>query len=246
MARIISRLAASAAIVAAFSMAAAPAVAAPLPVTPRSAPVAAYGWTPADNTAHRGPGGYRGYHGHRHNDGIDAGDVVAGLLVIGGIAAIASAASNSNKDREADDYRYREPYPDQRYDYPDRGYDYSQPPQGDYRGSYSGGGIDNAVNQCVDQVERGQDRVASVDNASRTADGWNISGQLDRGGGFSCRIDNSGRIRGVDVGGADSGGYYSSSYQGGASGTQWDDQAYARAQAGSPDPYGPYDGGLGG
>ena len=41
----------------------------------------------------------------RNNDGISAGEVIAGALIIGGIAAIASA---SNRDRYRDD-RYRGP-----------------------------------------------------------------------------------------------------------------------------------------
>lgn len=164
---------------------------------------------------------------HHRDRGIDGGDILAGVLILGGIAAIASAASNSNKDRQVrDDYRYDEPYQDQRPDYYES------------RG-YSGGGIDNAVDMCVGQVERGSDRVASVDNTSRTTDGWRISGQLSAGGGFSCWIDNDGRIRNVDLGG----GYYGASaggdyYQSGAD-VQWDDNFYAqaRSQAGyaSPD-----------
>jgi len=42
----------------------------------------------------------------RNNDGISAGEVIAGALIIGGIAAIASA---SNRDRYRDD-RYRDNY----------------------------------------------------------------------------------------------------------------------------------------
>ena len=157
----------------------------------------------------------------RHRDGVSAGDVLAGVLIIGGIAAIASAASKSNRDREVRDTRYREPYPQDRYDYRPE-YRESRPEPGSYQGS----GIDNAVNMCVDQVERGDTRVGSVDNASRRADGWRISGQLDAGGGFSCWIDNDGRIRDVNLGG---------DYHGASSvpsgDAQWDDDAYARARA---------------
>ena len=45
------------------------------------------------------PGGY-GYHdydrGRHHNRGVSAGDVIAGVAIIGSIAAIAGAASKSN------------------------------------------------------------------------------------------------------------------------------------------------------
>jgi hypothetical protein len=42
----------------------------------------------------------------RHRDRVDTGDVLAGILIIGGIAAVASAASKSSRNREANDYRY--------------------------------------------------------------------------------------------------------------------------------------------
>ena len=192
MARMTSRFASLAAIAAAFSLAAA---------------------TPAEA---------RGYYGHRHHDGIDGGDILAGILIIGGIAAIASAASNSSKHKQEqvrDDYRYPQPYQQQRYDYQ------APPPPAPASSNYQSGGINNAVNMCVDQVERGDTRVAAVDNASRTADGWHVSGQLSRGGGFSCSIDNEGRIRQLDVGDR------YSAYNDAPQGSQWSDQDYARARA---------------
>lgn len=230
MARFVSRFTHSFAMAAALSMAATPAFAAPLPHSERQMPSvgqAAPTWSADSETSHRSWRGRGGW--HRDRGGIDAGDVLAGVLILGGIAAIASAASKADKEPEyRDDYPYRESYP-----YPgsppDERYDYSQPRQ---RG-YSAGGIDNAVNMCVDQVERGSDRVASVDNASRTANGWQISGQLSAGGNFSCSIDNDGRIRNVDVGGGYSGAGYDYGGQG-----QWNDDAYARAraQSGYPQP----------
>ena len=82
-----------------FSLIASPAIAAALPhAANRSAlPTVAKTWSPADDiAANRGRGGWgRGGWGgrHHHDDGIDGGDVFAGLLILGGIAAIASAAS---------------------------------------------------------------------------------------------------------------------------------------------------------
>jgi hypothetical protein len=165
------------------------------------------------------PAEARGWHRYHHDhDGISAGDVIAGALIIGGIAAIASAASKSNRNRE----RYDNPPPPPAPRYRDDSYDYSvSPPASDYQT----GGINDAVNICVDQVERGDARVASVDNASRRADGWRVSGQLSAGGGFNCWIDNDGRIRRVDFGG-DSHSAYNAPAQDG----QWSDQAYARAR----------------
>ncbi len=228
MARSFIRLfAGSAAIAAVISMAAAPAAAAGLPMHP-GAPQSAlsHSLTLGGSESMAGWGGGR----HHHDRGVDVGDVLAGVLIIGGIAAIASAASNSNRASEPrDDYRYREPsYPE-----PDNRPDYRE--SGNYRGSgYSSGGIDNAVGICTDQVERGDARVASVDNAARVADGWRISGQLDSGDGFNCWIDNDGRIRNVDLGGVS---LNDGAYPG--SDNQWNDDAYARAraQAGYPGDY---------
>ncbi len=217
------------ALAAALSMAATPASAANLPAQSR-APQGVAQSLPAIGGAET-LAGWGGRH-HRDRGGIDAGDVLAGVLIIGGIAAIASAASNSSKDSgPSEDYRYREPS----YPYPDERPDYRE--QDSYRGStYSGGGIDNAVSICTDQVERGDTRVASVDNAARTADGWRISGQLDTGGGFNCWIDNDGRVRNVDLGGVS---LNDDAYPG--SDNQWDDDSYARARQQSGYP-GDYDG----
>jgi hypothetical protein len=59
------------------------------------------------------PAAARDWHRHRDN-GIDGGDIFAGLLIVGGIAAIASAASSkAKKDRQArEDARYRDDYRD--------------------------------------------------------------------------------------------------------------------------------------
>lgn len=130
----------------------------------------------------------RGYRRHR---GIRGRDIFAGALVLGGIAAIASAANNNrrrdrevvvverNRDRE---YRYR---PENR--------------RSTSRSTNSGSGIDNAVSMCLNQIE--QDiRVDSVDGASRVGSGWIVTGSLFDGSGFSCQIDNSGQISGIDYG----------------------------------------------
>ncbi|MEA2998322.1 MAG: hypothetical protein QOH04_2507 [Sphingomonadales bacterium] len=39
-------------------------------------------------------------HWHRHHDDVDAGDVVAGAVVVGGIAAIASAITEGNRAKQ--------------------------------------------------------------------------------------------------------------------------------------------------
>lgn len=205
---------AASACAAALSMSAVPAVAVELPrVAPSSGPVAPPEAAPAADKAN----GHRWYPyrgRHHHHDRIDAGDVLAGVLILGTVAAIASSA---NKNRER--YRYperREPRPQDRQRY-----------RSGYEGD--GRGLDNAVGMCVDEIERGNDRVGSVDGANRTGEGWVVSGALEGGAGFTCRIDNDGRIRNVDIGGARAG--YAP-----AEDNQYGDDVYARArlaQAGS-------------
>lgn len=123
----------------------------------------------------------------RGHDGIDAGDVIAGALIIGGIAAIASAASN---DRYDSGYGYRDRrygYGDRRYGYGDRGYGY---------GGYDGYGYYNngygsrvAVDQCVRAARAeagryGRARVTDVTGIDRIRGGYEVTGRLvvaDRG-----------------------------------------------------------------
>jgi hypothetical protein len=157
---------------------------------------------------------------HRGGGGIDTGDVLAGVLVIGAIAAIAGAADNNSRN---DDRRRQARYPEPQYR-PD--------PRANYQSSR---GLDSAVSMCVDQVERGSERVRSVDNAGRTSDGWRISGALDDGAGWNCWIDNDGRIREVNLSGETAGysysgddGRYSTAT---ASDGQLSDDVYARARA---------------
>ena len=147
----------------------------------------------------------------RHRRGIRGGDVLAGVLVLGGIAAIASAANNNRRrDRDVVVVDRRD---DRRYD--DRR---------NTRRSNSGSGIDSAVDQCLGEIERDV-RVESVDNASRIAQGWVVTGTLFNGSGFTCQIDNNGRISTVDYGGSLSGGPI------GAADGQWSDDRYADARA---------------
>lgn len=227
MALIRNRLAVASALAATITMTASPALAADLPL-PRHAHAAA----PADEIA-------QNRHWRHRDDGIDGGDILAGVLILGGIAAIASAVSNADRaDRQSrsypEDYRNGpRPYPeDSRYRAPaaDRG--------------YQAGGMDRAVDMCVNEVER-QARVAAVDGANRTGEGWFVSGETANGAPWSCRIGNDGRIGDVDVG--DNSGSYQDGYTGngssaysGPAGAQYDDETYARARAAAGmSPYSP-------
>jgi hypothetical protein len=98
--------------------------------------------------------GHRGYdRGRRHhNRGASAGDVIAGVAIIGVIAAIAGAASKSNN-------RSR-----------DRGYD------GNINSE------DQAADACASRVEQrygNSARVRSVDDVQRTRDGYEVRGTVE-------------------------------------------------------------------
>jgi hypothetical protein len=97
-----------------------------------------------------------------HDDGISAGDVIAGALVIGGIAAIAGAAS-SDHDR----YGYNEV----RYD---RGrYGYRADPR-------------QAAEMCVNTATReanrhsfgGRAKVTDIRKIDRNRDGFTVKGRI--------------------------------------------------------------------
>lgn len=205
-------LSAALGLVATVAMATTPVVAAELPVSP------ARGQLPAVSVYKSDDVNADGWRRHRHRDGIDAGDVLAGVLIIGGIAAIASAASNSSRDRDYRDDRYRDDY---RYRSRDDQANYRR---GDSRYT-SGSGIDNAVNLCVGAIERDV-RVGSVDSVDRDASGWLVTGTIYNGDGFSCRIDGNGRVDGISFGRGTA-----APYSGASTDRQWDDERYRQAWA---------------
>ncbi|MEL7707607.1 hypothetical protein AAG593_04070 [Citromicrobium bathyomarinum] len=114
----------------------------------------------------------------RDNDGISAGEVIAGALIIGGIAAIASAG---DRDRDRDRYRdnrYRDNY---------------------YR---SNGNPRRAINKCVrvaeNQARRAGYRYANVVDINRVRDtrrGWNITGRIEVDGARGYRDQRRGYDR---------------------------------------------------
>ena len=190
-----------AALFAAFGFGAAPLSAAPLPSVATSTAVGAMeGWSADSDTAHgwRDYRGYRGYGwGHRHQHrrgGIDAGDILAGAVIIGGIYAIAKAAERAERDRRQD------PYPDDRR-FPDE-----TPYEEDREASlYDSNLIDRIVDNCVVAVERraGRDaRVSAIDSVRRDGAGWNVEGDLDQRNDreFLCGTDEAGRVEYVQLG----------------------------------------------
>ena len=113
---------------------------------------------------------------HRDRDGVSAGDVIAGALVIGGIVAIASAASNGNRNRDYD-YRYdRAGYGD----YENNG-GYGRYDRDDYRR----GSARRAIEQCVRTAERqasrysyGRADVTDVRDIRETRWGYEVRGRI--------------------------------------------------------------------
>ncbi|PEQ12048.1 hypothetical protein B2G71_14530 [Novosphingobium sp. PC22D] len=154
-----------------------------------------------------------GYRGPYRHDRIDGGDVLAGLLIIGGIAAIATAASNASKRQaDEDEPRYRYPggpdtddrdggYADERPEYP--GSEYPRDDRAAARGTpwRDLGGRDEAVDICADEIERGDRRIDSVDTVAREGEGYRVEGRMRDGRDFACGVDGDGRIRKVAIDG---------------------------------------------
>lgn len=135
----------------------------------------------------------------RDRDGIGAGEIIAGAVVIGGIAALAGAFDN---DRGRDRLEYRE-FRGERWD----------------RGGFGfAGGPRAAVDRCVRAAENQARRfggyrfadVIDVRDVDRTRDGFRVRGRMDVGGGwnrrgndrgnFTCRVDGRGQPL-IDFGG---------------------------------------------
>lgn len=104
--------------------------------------------------------------GH-HGDGIDAGEVIAGALVIGGIAAIAASAGGRDYGYERAGY-----YDDYgRYD--------------GYRRDWRGGNPRGAVERCVNAAERnaslygyGRADVTDIRDVRRFRYGYEVRGRI--------------------------------------------------------------------
>jgi hypothetical protein len=98
----------------------------------------------------------------RNRGGIDAGDIIAGAVVLGGIAAIASAIGDNDRDRYG--YSYGEPY--------DRsGYNYGNPRR--------------AIEQCVQAAEQtagrysyGRADVTDIRDIDRNRYGYTVRGRI--------------------------------------------------------------------
>ncbi len=187
-----SRAVTSLAVLAAFSMAATPALA-------------------------RGYDDWGRYRHHR-GDGIDGGSLLAGLLVGGAAVAIASSASKKSADTQTDEpapYRYPggPETGDAGYgdapaggdygarDYPggpDAGSDADE--QGDGR-TNGQGSFDGAVDACSAELDHGGKHLDSVDNVRRMGERYSVEGRLQGGQPYACSVDDSGHVRSVAVDG---------------------------------------------
>lgn len=135
-------------------------------------------------------------HGH---DGISAGEVIAGALIIGGIAAVAASASNNSRDRSG--------YRDRDYRHDDGRYDDDYRRGSDYRydrAGYGRGGSRRAVETCVRAAERDASRwtrgradVTQVTGINRNRGGFTVYGRIavdDRSNGWRDRGYDTGRF----------------------------------------------------
>ena len=110
----------------------------------------------------------------RDRGGIDVGDVIAGALIIGGIAAVASAAGGRNRG-------YNGGYNDG-YVYEGRGYNNGY----GYNGYDRAGDPRQAVEQCVYAAERnasrysygGNAQVTDIRDINRKRDGYTVKGRI--------------------------------------------------------------------
>ncbi|MCA1661705.1 MAG: hypothetical protein LC648_05925 [Novosphingobium sp.] len=157
-----------------------------IPLSARPAPLPA--WSPADDTANN-------HRWRRHRDrGSTVGNVLTGLLVIGGIAAVAKAIDKDQEKRRRDrtqgrDYPYRDgPYRDGPYDYRD---DRDVARDGSF-GRGDSRAADRAVDACAAEAER-SGRVDEIFDVDNVAGEWRVKGDYSDGREFTCTVDRSGR-----------------------------------------------------
>lgn len=132
---------------------------------------------------------------HRKRGGIGAEEIIAGAVVIGGIAALAGAF-DGDRDRRFNDRRFR----DRRFD------------NRNFRGNFRNVGPRQAINRCVRAAERQARRfggwrfadVTRIRDVDPTRRGFRVKGRIevegnrnfrrnfDRGR-FTCFFDGRGR-----------------------------------------------------
>lgn len=122
----------------------------------------------------------------RDHDGISAGEIVAGAVVLGGIAAIAAAASDNDRDRY-DGYNGRyDGRNDGRYARPGYGPGYGY--VNGYNRGWNGYGVSprEAINKCVSAATGtasrysygSRARVTDIRDIDRTSYGYEVRGRI--------------------------------------------------------------------
>jgi hypothetical protein len=117
-----------------------------------------------------------------HDDGIDGGDILAGALILGGVAAVIAAVSDDDdNDRYERDVRYDPRYGrdgryEPRYDGP-----YARNQRGHYRPQRLNPRV--AVNQCATAAQRrasqyGRARITEITDVDRKRNGYDVEGRL--------------------------------------------------------------------
>lgn len=164
----------TAALLAIFSLLATPVAAAEQPRAASQRPVDAAPPTADDGMTAEWRRGYR----YRRNRGVDLGDVLTGVLIIGGIAAVADAARDAERERAR-----RE-----------RDYEYERRDRRDADRYARDISASEAAETCLEESERFGD-VDDFDLVRRTGDGWRVEGRMADGTPFACEIDADGRVR---------------------------------------------------
>ncbi len=151
--------------------------------------------------------------GDDDGDGIGTEEVIAGAVILGGLAAILSGGDDDDYDERYRDRRYGDDY------YYDRGYE-GQYYNGRYRAEYSRELIERCVYVAENEARRwGPANVTQIEEIDRDGrllrvegdiqiaghyerDGWNDY-DYDRGdrGEFECKIDRRGRVVDIDFDG---------------------------------------------
>ncbi len=168
-----------------------------MPPAPRAIAAPAGGWSPSADVAHD-----RGWGRHHHDDGIDGGDLLAGILILGGIAAIASAASSASKQGHARQAEYMPPQGAPEQAFPQQqDPDYRAPsPKQDWNESADTSRLDDAADACADAVS-GHARVDHVYRVdpSGSGSGYRVAGDFTSGETFACEV-NGDRVESVYYG----------------------------------------------
>lgn len=130
----------------------------------------------------------------RDRDSISAGEIIAGAVIIGGLAAILSDGDNNRyDDRRYDDRRYNSGHDRDRY-----GYDRGEYDRGNYGYDYRRhGNARQAVNQCVRDVEHrsgryGRTDVTEIRDIDRRRDGYVVKGRVVVRDGYRGRYGRDG------------------------------------------------------